>query len=1212
VNNLLIAIAVFVITVAGALFAVPHFIDWNSYRSIFEEEAKNVIGRDVQVDGDVKLYLLPTPYFSLGKVRIADASANLTEHFFKAESLSIKLSIPPLFRGTVEAHEIEFQNPVLRVALDANGRWNWQSLAQALRSAGYVPANVALTSVRIRDGVLALHGPDGIESARLDKLNGVLSAPALDGPYRFRGDFTSAGVKREIRLATAAPEADGKVPFRVSLHLPDAGWSYALDARAIDLMGKTRLEGELTVRRQAAGRPFQQESTTGGSEEEPKTAQRGEFELKAKIKADAASARLSDLALTFEHGGRPQIVNGTVQAGWAGGLALEMNLTSSWLDLDRVIEVPEGVAPIDSLAKLAAWLRDVLPAESRARASISVEQANLGGEAIGPVRVTLARSAGKLEIQQLRAGLPGGTTGELKGDISGAADDLAFSGNLGLRGTSTTRFLSWVTGNRLSLGAKGDGAFEIRARFTTDSTQVAVRDLVASLAGTMLAGSARYRWAGKPELTVALEGPKLDVRGLLPAGFNLFDAFDFLTSAPFAKQVDGRMSTAARADLDLRVKAGQLVTAARTYRDVSAVVDLKGGNLKQLQLRLSGDDGYNLELEGNVDNLGALPKGSVRGFVVAENAASVAPLVELLGIPAAFRPGDSREQAIVPLRLAGALTFGSRTATSADLVVDGEANSAAVKVVARFDGGTGGWRRGRADLTASIEASDAAKVASLLLPAGIASARADSGKPGRIVLRAAGIPSDGLPSLLSVETSDVGLSFRGQVVVAEAGAKAEGDLEFRAGNGTVLATLAGLTPPLRADGVPVSARLKLAVDGSTISIDKLALQVGGSRLSGQMTISAVAGRRRVEASLNADELSIAKLLSPLLDQRFAVAGVAEAVMLGRQTPWPDEPFSASMLDAFEGQIRLNCKRLTLAEGVSLRRAKLSVVLLPGKIDVKEIAGAGLGGQFRAALSIEKAQAGAEVRGTLDFGIALEEFSSGSPPRAIGPMSGTIAFAGRGLSPRAVMSALQGEGSITFGEAKLTALWPGAIDAAADAALKAETGKLASAVRQALASGLGAGTLLLKQKALALEVADGQLRTKSLVVDTGEGRTSGTARLDLKALTLDSQWRLEAKAPAAGTAVKPLPVVTVLYRGPITALGAIEPQIDAAALEQELSDRKIAHGMEELKRLEEQRRINDTDGLRKPLEQSPPAQRPPPVPGIPMPPSGREPRPGSPG
>ena len=133
-NNLLIAIAVFVITVVGALFAVPYFVDWNSYRSVFEEEASRVFGREVQVDGDVNLHLLPTPYFRFEKVRIADASVEPQGAFFRAESLTIKLSIPPMFRGVVEANEIEFQRPILRLALDDKDGWNWQSFAQALGS----------------------------------------------------------------------------------------------------------------------------------------------------------------------------------------------------------------------------------------------------------------------------------------------------------------------------------------------------------------------------------------------------------------------------------------------------------------------------------------------------------------------------------------------------------------------------------------------------------------------------------------------------------------------------------------------------------------------------------------------------------------------------------------------------------------------------------------------------------------------------------------------------------------------------------------------------------------------------------------------------------------------------------------------------------------------------------------------------------------------
>jgi hypothetical protein len=654
------------------------------------------------------------------------------------------------------------------------------------------------------------------------------------------------------------------------------------------------------------------------------------------------------------------------------------------------------------------------------------------------------------------------------------------------------------------------------------------------------------------------------------------------------------------------VKAGQLVTAARTYRDVSAAAVMKGGHLERLQLRLGGDEGYTLEVDGALDNLASLPKGSLRGLAMAETVAGIAPLVELLGVPVAFRPGDSRERTIVPLRLAGAITFGVRTPTATDLVVKGEANEASVRIDARFDGGTGGWRSGRADLTATVESANTAKVASLLFAGGFAGGRADGAKPGRILISANGVPVDGLATVASLEAGDVGLNFRGQVRLAESGAKAEGDLEVRASSGAPLATLAGLAPPLRADGLPVSGKLKLAVEGGTISIEKLALQVGASRLSGRVTLADADGRRRVDASLNAEEATVAGLLGLLLDQRFSVAGVAEGLLQGRRNPWPDEPFSAAALDSFEGQIRLSCKRLTLAEGLALERAQIVAVLQPGKLQVKEITGAGLGGQFKAALSIDKAAAGVDVRGSLDFRIGLEEIAGGSPPRASGPLTGTVAFGGRGLSPRAVLSALHGEGSVTFGEAKLAALWPGAVKAAADAALKAESGKLAATLRQGLAAGLGTGSLGLKQTTLALELADGQLRSKSLVVDTAEGRASGTARLDLKELSLDSQWRLEAKPE--GAPGKPLPVVTVSYRGPLASLGALEPQIDATGLEQELSARRIAQDMEELERLrglEEQRRLKETERLRKQFEKAPPTPRPPPAPEGPVTPPKRE-------
>ena len=50
-NNALLFIGGLLVVTLAALFAVPHFVDWNGYRGVFEEEASKVLGRDVRVGG---------------------------------------------------------------------------------------------------------------------------------------------------------------------------------------------------------------------------------------------------------------------------------------------------------------------------------------------------------------------------------------------------------------------------------------------------------------------------------------------------------------------------------------------------------------------------------------------------------------------------------------------------------------------------------------------------------------------------------------------------------------------------------------------------------------------------------------------------------------------------------------------------------------------------------------------------------------------------------------------------------------------------------------------------------------------------------------------------------------------------------------------------------------------------------------------------------
>ena len=104
-SNFFVGLAVFCITVIGSLFAIPYFVDWNSYRGVFEEEATRILGREVRVGGNVNVRLLPSPYVSFEKLRIADPTGSTGEPFFRAENFTMRLSAPPLLKGIIEGAE---------------------------------------------------------------------------------------------------------------------------------------------------------------------------------------------------------------------------------------------------------------------------------------------------------------------------------------------------------------------------------------------------------------------------------------------------------------------------------------------------------------------------------------------------------------------------------------------------------------------------------------------------------------------------------------------------------------------------------------------------------------------------------------------------------------------------------------------------------------------------------------------------------------------------------------------------------------------------------------------------------------------------------------------------------------------------------------------------------------------------------------------------
>jgi hypothetical protein len=993
------------------------------------------------------------------------------------------------------------------------------------------------------------------------------------------------------------------VRFKAALRYVDGGTNFTLDARLLDLMGRPRIDGELTAQLPLAAlwSPEEAQAKTGNTTENAPEADAA-LDLKAVVKADAGGAQLSDVALSFERGGRPQLLTGGVEAEWRQTLVVRINLASRWLDLDRIAGADAATGPLKTLAPLALSVRELLPANGGSRASFAVERATLGGDVVGSVRVALQRSKDRLEIESFELSMPGGSRAELSGTVSGPPEAMQLNGSLGVRGTSVVRFVTWATGSTLTGDGRSDGAFALRSRLLVTPGRAALEDVIGDLSGTTLYGRAEYHWGDRPELALALEGPQIDARAFFPAGWGLLGVLDRLGVKP-AQATAGDLTPGRGLAMDARLQlaAGQLITAGRSYRDVALNLEFRGGRLNLPQLRIAGDEGYSLELDGEVEEALARPKGTLRVALSADSAAAIAPLAELFEVPEGLRPDGRRAQAMAPFRLAGTLAFAARSATSADLVLDGVANGASVHFDARSDGSSTGWRHGPADVAGLIEGPDAASLLAALVPIG---ARQDAAGRGRLAVKAGGVPAEGMATISKVEAGSAAATFRGKVVLGTAGEEIAGDLEIKDFDATRLAAMLPVPLPFVHSEEPLSGSASFKAWPAGVAIDRFALRVPNDTIRGRLSLTTGGSRPRVEANIDVDATSLDELASPILDRRFALTRTAAAALGGEASLWSDDDFALSGLDAFEAAITLHAKHLALTGDMGLSGATVALALAGGKLEVRELRGEGLGGRFSATLTLEKVPAGAAVAAQARFEGRLESLAGGAA-QAEGPVDLVVELSGRGANPRALAAALVGKGRIEMGTARLANLWPGAVAAAVDATLKVEPGQMGSALQQGFRGALGRGVLPLGPKRVDFEALDGRLRSEAVTFASPEGQATGSLALDLRTLTIESEWRLERNPPAGAGEGAALPAIVVSYRGPLAEVAKLRPQINTDALERELAVRRMEREVEELERMrradEERRRDESSRAPRPQLPRQ--EQRPGPPAAIPFAPTG---------
>ncbi|MFM9848355.1 MAG: AsmA family protein [Hyphomicrobiaceae bacterium] len=1154
-NRFLLSSGAFVVCILAALFAMPQFIDWTYFRGVFEEEASRQLGRQVLVGGDVNLELLPTPYIRFDQIRIADGASRAGQSIFKADGFIVWLKVSSLFKGVLEATRVELTRPVLTLAADSTGGGNWTGFGDNRPASVLSPGSIALNTVHITDGAVVVRDANG-KQATFEAPTAELSASTLDGSYRLLAMLTGA---REFRLSTAKPETDGSVRFKAVLRALQSGESYSVDGQLVEPTGKVRITGEF-----AASLPVGGADGTGGNATTDGGAHtRSGLDIRASLKADTREVSLSNLSLSFDSQGRPQLATGEAQFGWDDAQPASVRLESRWLDLDRIAGGGSPTSPLPLLEHLTAAVDKLMPAAGRTQVTFAIDQANLGGEAVSGLQLMLEKDKGVLKLGHLRAGLPGGARIDANGALATGQADRSFSGDVTLRGASINRFLAWAAQGYGIPALMQDGSFAVRGNVSMGPGQLAGRGLMFQVAGNSLSGEMSWRWRDQQQIRVSVEGPELDVTPLLGENPRLGNLV--------ATALRGSGADPAATHSEVHVRAGRVVAGQHTLRDVSLDFAANRDTLGLPLLKFSTDDDLTVELNGAVTGLaGNRPKGSIGGQF-STRLGGLDRLADILGVPQELRPSLRRADALTPLKLAGNLVIGAQGMPAYDLSLDGMTATSRLTVRASLDDARGPWREQRVNLSATLDGAEVSTVLAQVLPDMLAGEPArGAGTPAVATLRAIGVPARGLASLLTFDAAGIGGEFRGRVAIDDtAGFVIDGETRLTADDLGRTATLMGSARRQGLEGVPVQATLGTSLDGGTLKFEARQLVLAGLEAGGQVSLELGSARKRSSGRLHASEVNVPRLLAMLADSRLKTEE-RKADRAGDATPWPEAALDLSALADVDIDLRVNTPTLRLVRDMVVTNAQIEVKSIDGKLNVQLRNADALGGKAEARLEFSKVANGIFAQGEMQLVNArLERFGSPNRPAAIGDVSFGFDFNSVGLSPRGLVSAARGKGQIALGRSQLNRLSPGAINTAALAALVAPGETLAAELRRKLDEGLGNGVVALGPRNISIALADGTARLEPVVIETPDGRATGSTTIDAETMAFDSEWRIEPKpAPARGGLGKggALPGISIVYVGPLASLGTAEPKLQTEALERELSVRKIERYVDELERL----------------------------------------------
>src|SRR5256885_8565171 len=121
-----VAIGAFLGVLLLAIGVAPYVIDVEAYRPVIIEAVRDATGRELVIDGPVRIRMFPVPGIGAGQVRFANAVGAKGAQMVDVRWVSVKPDWLALLRGRIQVGVLTLYRPTIILEADADGVPNWE------------------------------------------------------------------------------------------------------------------------------------------------------------------------------------------------------------------------------------------------------------------------------------------------------------------------------------------------------------------------------------------------------------------------------------------------------------------------------------------------------------------------------------------------------------------------------------------------------------------------------------------------------------------------------------------------------------------------------------------------------------------------------------------------------------------------------------------------------------------------------------------------------------------------------------------------------------------------------------------------------------------------------------------------------------------------------------------------------------------------------